>query len=190
MRRNIPIIFSILILFILILYSGCLTPSSEQNTQQDVGLIGISEQAGTSRISFDEAKATLVEYRINALHETANVTTVHYMRSRDVDGSGNASGWIFGVYEGNMAEFLEYDRTGWTTIKNATLPSDAIDLDNVVSPELLFKKNKEIITGKPSAAISERRDIELQRSIYTLTIISGSTLRTLTFNATTGELIS
>jgi hypothetical protein len=111
------------------------------------------------------------------------------MRSRDVDGSGNATGWIFGVYNGPKAEFLIYDRTGWTTIANATLPSEEIVLDNIVSPDFLFKKNKEIISGNPSPTIPERWDIELQRGIYKLTITSGSSNRILSFNATTGALI-
>jgi hypothetical protein len=38
--------------------------------------------------------------------------------------------------------------------------------------------------------IPERRDLELNQDIYTLTITSGNTSRILTFNATTGELIS
>jgi hypothetical protein len=212
MRRNIPTIFSILILLVLILGTGCVTqPPANQTTQHDAGLAQTTVPVDNLRISFEEAKASLVAYRINALNENAlnepgnattlklmrsrvpegsgNVTTVNYMRAKDLDGSGNAIGWIFGVYNGNKAEFLAYDRIGWTTIANATLPSEAIVLDNVVSPDFLFKKNKEMISGNSSPTIPERRDIELQRGIYTLTITSGSTSRTLTFNATTGALI-
>jgi uncharacterized membrane protein YkoI len=47
-----------------------------------------------------------------------------------------------------------------------------------------------VISGNPSLAIPERWDLELQRGIYTLTITSGNSSRTLTFNATTGALIS
>jgi hypothetical protein len=130
-----------------------------------------------------------VKYIRRDLDLSGNATTVNYMRSRDLDLSGNATGWIFGIYTGNKAEFLVYDRTGWTTIANATLPSEAIVLDTIVSPDFLFEKNKEMISGNSSPAIPERRDIELQRGIYTLTITSGSTSRTLTFNATTGALI-
>ena len=213
MRRNIPIIFTILGLLSLILCSACVSqPPANQTTQHDAGLTQTTTvPVDNLRISFEEAKARLADYRINALNENAlnesgnattvklmrsrvpegsgNVTTVNYMRARDLDESGNAIGWIFGVYNGNKAEFLAYDRIGWTTIANATLPSEAIALDTIVSPGFLFKMNKEMISGNPSLAIPERRDIELQRGIYTLTITSGSTSRTLTFNATTGALI-
>jgi hypothetical protein len=190
MRKFIPIIFSILILLVLILGSGCVTESSpSQINPQDIGITQ-TVQADNFRISFEEAKAKLTDYKMNALNEPVNTTTVNYMRSRDVDGSGNATGWIFGVYRGGMAEFLVYDRTGWTTIANATFPSEEIVLDSVVSPDFLFKKNKEMISGNPSPTIPERWDIELQRGIYKLIITSGSTHRTLTFNATTGTLIT
>jgi hypothetical protein len=221
MRINIPIIFALLGLLSLILCSACVSqPPANQTNQHDAGLsqatVPVNSvpvntvQADNIRISFEEAKTKLADYRIyvsyeNALNGSGNViplkymrrdldqsgnaTTVNYMRARDLDGSGKANGWTFGVYNGNKAEFLTYDRTGWTIIASATLPSEAIALDSVISPDLLFKKNKEIISGNSSPIIPERRDIELQRGIYTLTISSGSTSRTLTFNATTGALI-
>ncbi len=73
---------------------------------------------------------------------------------------------------------------------NVTLPSEEIILDTIVTPDNLFSQNKAVISGNPSPAIPERWDLELQRGIYTLTITSGSSTRILTFNATTGALIS
>jgi hypothetical protein len=184
-------IFAILALFVLSLCSACVTqPSPNQTSQQNTGLSQITQKADNSLISFEEAKAKLVEYRLNDLNEPVNAKTVYYMRSKEADGTGNATGWIFGVYNGNKSEFLVYDRTGWTTIANATLPSEEIVLDSVVSPGSLFSQNKAVISGNPSLVIPERRDIELQRGIYKLTITSGSTTRILTFNATTGALIT
>jgi len=54
----------------------------------------------------------------------------------------------------------------------------------------LFVKNKAVILSNPSPTNPERRDLDLIRGIYTLTIVSGSKDRILTFNATTGELIT
>jgi hypothetical protein len=191
MHKSIPIIFAIFALFVFSLCSACVTqPQENQTSQQNTGLSQINIQEDNSPISFEEAKAKLVEYRLNDLNEPVNTNSVYYMRSRDVDGSGNATGWIFGVYNGNQSEFLVYDRTGWTTIANATLTSEEIVLDNVVSPGSLFSQNKAVISGNPSLVIPERRNIELQQGIYKLTITSGSTTRTLTFNATTGALIT
>ena len=189
MHKSIPIIFAILALFILSLCSACVSQKpGDQTSVQNAGLTQI--QSDTPRISFEEAKAKLVDYRSSELREPVNAKTVNYMRSKDVDGSGNATGWIFGVNNGNETMFLVYDRTGWTTIANATLSSEEIVLENVVSPVFLFNKNKEMISGILSPSIPERQDLELQRGIYKLTATSGSKTRILTFNATTGVLIT
>jgi len=191
MHKSIPVIFPVFMLSVMILCSACITQSSpNQTSQQNGGLAQITLPADSTHISFEEAKSKLIEYRLNSLNEPVNAKTVYYLRSREVDGSGNATGWIFGVYNRHEAEFLVYDRTGWTTVANATLPSEEIVLDNVVSPYFLFEKNKEIISRNPSPAIPERRDIELQRGIYKLTITSETTRRILMFNATTGALIT
>jgi len=190
MRTNIPIIFIVLVLSALIFGTGCVSQSSEgQAPRQDTGFTQPSLLAETGRISFDEAKARLTDYRLNVLNEYGNGTRVNYLRSRDVDEYGNATGWIFGVYTGQGAEFLLFDRIGWTTIPNATIPKDEIDLDTIVSPGVLFTKNKAILTGTISPSVPARRDIELQQGLYKLTITSGSTRKTLAFNASTGVLI-
>jgi hypothetical protein len=147
--------------------------------------------ADSSRISFGEAQQNLREYESGLLNESVDGKTVYYMLSRDVDESGNATSWIFGVSHRSGATFLVYDSTGWTTIPwNKTLLSDEIDLDTIISPDILFSQNKAVISGNTSLTIPERWDLELQRGVYTLTITSGSSSRSLTFNATTGALIA
>jgi len=191
MHKSIPIIFAILALFALILCSACVSqPTANQTSQQNIGLSQINIQADNSPISFEEAKAKLAEYRLNNLNEPVNANSVYYMRSKGVDESGNATGWIFGINNGNETEFWIYERTGWTTIANATLPSEEVILDNIVSPGRLFNQNKAVLAGNTSLAIPEQREIELQRGIYKITITSGSASRILTFNATTGALIT
>jgi hypothetical protein len=191
MHKSIPMIFAILALVVVILCSACVSPPpSNETSQQNSGLSQINMQADSSPISFEEAQEKLVEYQINNVNEPVNGKKVYYMRSRDVDGSGNATSWTFGIYNGNETEFLVYDGTGWTTIANATLPSEEIVLDKIVSPGHLFSQNKAVLAGNPSPAIPEQRDIELQRGIYKITITSGSASRILTFNASTGALIT
>ena len=172
MHKSIPMVFAILALVIIIFSCACVSqPPANQTSQQNGGLTQITVPSETTFISYEEAKANLIAYRSYELSDPVNATTVNYLRSRDVDGSGNATGWIFGIYNGPDAEFLVYDRTGWTTIANATLPSEEINLDNVISPGSLFSQNKAVISGDSPPVIPERRDIELQRGIYKLTII-------------------
>jgi len=187
MRRNIPAIFAISALIILILCSACtFLPSGEK---QEGGLTQVTIPVETSRISFAEAQQKLNEYSVDSINETADGKTIYYIVAKDVDESGNATSWVFGINQGAGAKLLVYDRTGWTVFPWSTRIPEKIALDQVVSPETLFAGNKAAITG-PSQTIAERRDLELQQGVYTLTIYSGSTNRILTFNATTGALIT
>ncbi len=71
-----------------------------------------------------------------------------------------------------------------------TLPSEKISLDTIVTPENLLKQNRVAIINNPSTGVPERWDLELQSGTYTLTMTSGTSTRSLTFNATTGALIT
>ena len=188
MRRNIPAIFAISALIVLILCSACtFMPSGEQNSQQEGGLTQVTIPVETLRISFEEAKQKLEEYTIN---QTADARTIYSLVAKDADESGNATSWVFGMNQGAGARLLVYDRTGWTVFPWSTRIPEKIAVDHMVSPNTLFARNKAVIVTNPSQAGSERRDLELQQGIYTLTIYSGSTYRILTFNATTGALIT
>jgi len=189
MRRNIPNIFAILALLSLILCSACVSqPPANQTSQQNVGLVQISERS--PYISFDEAQQNLMDYRPDPTNESTAIKTIYYIHGTNLDVSGNASSWIFGVRHSGGTELLAYDRSGWKTIPwNVSLLSEEIAVDRIVSPGNLFSQNNAVILTNPSTAIPERRDLDLIRGVYTLTITSGSKDRILTFNAATGELI-
>ena len=184
MRRNIPQIFAILLLTILVLCSACVLPGNEKPVV-NVGLSQVTTPEISPYISFEEAKQKFEDYN------GAEKLPVYYIFSRDVDGSGNAESWLFGVRQSTGTELLMYDRTGWKTIPwNASLPSEEIMLNQVVSPGTLFSQNKQVILSSSLQSIPDRRDLVLKQGIYTLTINSGSASRTLMFNATTGVLIT
>ena len=186
MRRNTITIFAILLLSTLVLCSGCVLPGSE-STKQNTGLVQVTNTVETSRISFEEAYQKLEGYKING---TTNGKTIYYIIAKNMDESGNATSWVFGINQGPGAKLLVYDKTGFTTFNWSTHIPEKIALDQIVYPDTLFTRNKAIIVTTPSQTGSERRDLELQQGIYTLTIYSGSTNRILTFNATTGALIT
>jgi len=189
MHKSIPMIFAILALFVLSLCSACVTqPPENQTSQQNTGFSQISE--GSPSISFDVAQQNLRDYRPDPTNESTGIIAIYYIHGTNVDVSGNASSWIFGVRHSGGTELLAYDRSGWITIPwNVSLLSEEIAVDRIVSPGNLFSQNNAVILTNPSMAIPERRDLDLIWGVYTLTITSGSTDRILTFNATTGNLI-
>jgi hypothetical protein len=150
------------------------------------GLSQVVTEEISPYISFEEAKQAFADYA-----GPSGRLPVYYLLSHDVDSAGNASSWLFGVYQGNGTVLLIYDRTGWKINPwNATLPKEEILLDGVVPPGTLFTRNKNSIIPAASPAVPESRDLVLKEGVYTLTIRSGSTSRILTFNAATGGLTS
>ncbi len=117
---------------------------------------------------------------------------IYYILARDVDDSGNAMSWVFGVNNGMGDRLLIYEKSGWTVFPNSnpTLPSEEILVDRIVSPGNLITSNKAIIAKTLSSTIPDRKDLELQEGIYKLNVYSGNTGKVLTFNATTGALIT
>jgi hypothetical protein len=191
MRRNIPTIFALVLLHALILISACIAQlPTNQSSHENQGLVQITTVGEYSRIGFEEARQNLGEYQSASVNEAGNGKKVYFMLGRDLDEWGNATIWIFGVSGINGQEFLVYDRAGWTTIENVALPSEQLFLDAIVTPDNLLKQNRAVIFSNPSSGVPERRDLELQKGVYTLTIVSGSSTKSLTFNATTGALIT
>jgi hypothetical protein len=179
-------------LSVLVLCSACVfSPPAEQKPQQEGGLTQVTVPVETSRISFEAAHQKLKDYRTDSLSGSVNNKIIYYILAKDVDASGNAVSWAFGVNYGMGDRLLIYDKSGWTVFpqSNTTLPSEEIVVDHIISPGNLFTRNKAVILNT-SSSIPERQDLELYQGIYKLTMYSGSTSRILTFNATTGALIA
>jgi len=184
-------IFAILALVVLIVCSACILQApANQTSRQNGGLTQILGPVESPYISFDTARQNLPSYQPDPENTSDFIKTIYYFTGLDVDESGNARSWIFGMGNSNGTEMLAYDQSGVITLPwDAPPGAEEIDIDNIVSPDRLFSQNSPAIFGSPSHTIPERRDLELRRGVYTLTITSGNTSRILNFNATTGELI-
>jgi hypothetical protein len=191
MRKIIPTIFVISALVAFVLCSACVLPFGDQKPQQG-GLTQVTVPVETSRISFEEAYQNLKEYRPDSSPESADGKRMYYILAKDVDDSGNAMSWVFGVNYGTGDRLLIYEKSGWTTFpkSNTTLPSTEISVDRIISPGILITSNKAIIAKTLATTIPDRKDLELQDGIYKLNVYSGNTGKILTFNATTGVLIT
>jgi len=191
MRTDSSSIFAFLMLLGLILGTGCSTPSpagqptSAPTSTQDSGFTRIS--AGSGSFLFDEAYRNLMQYPPEAPNVSSGEMQVYYIHGTDLDLSGNASAWIFGVRYAGETALLSYSGEGWQRIPwNVSLTGDGIDMEKIMTPDRLFSKNSaEIRVSSPQGA-AEQRDLDLARGVYTLTIASAGAERVLTFNATTG----
>ena len=191
MRKIIPTIFVISILVVLVLCCACVLPFGDQKPQQGGGPVQVSVPAESSRISFEVALQNLKKYQMESSTGSENVKRIYYILAKDVDESGDAMSWVFGVNYGSGDRLLIYEKSGWTAFprSNTTLPSDEIVVDQIVSPGTLFTRNKEVLST-PSSAIPEMRDLELQQGNYTLKLYTGNKETIFIFNATTGAVIA
>jgi hypothetical protein len=190
MHKNIPTILVISLLIPLIICCACVSKSStDQTPQQNGGLKQIFGPEESPNINFNMALQDLRGYQPDSTNDSNSIQTIYLIHGTNVDRWGNATSWIFGVRHSAGTEMLAYDRSGWIKIPwNAPQLSEEIDVDRIVSPSRLFNQNDALIQSNPTQTISERRDLDLQGGIYTITITSGSTVRILRFNATTGVL--
>jgi hypothetical protein len=190
MRRNLLTIFVILALITQILCSACVSqPVTNQPSQQDGGITLTTLKTESPSISFEKAYQNIMNYRYNPTNDSSTINTIYTIYGLNIDKYGNATSWVFGVRHSGGTELLAYDQSGLTRIPwNAPPFSSEINVDNIFPPNDLFSQNSAFILSNPYPI--ERQDLELSRGTYTLTIISGAQERVLTFNATTGKLIS
>jgi len=196
-----PLMITIALLFAICLFSGCVSPlgpanqtpqilSPNASPKTDVGVMPIEMSPSAKFISFDEAKGNLKDSDSLSSNQLQKERRILFIQGGNLDESGNAEQWVFGVTKGDINELRVYDRSGWTIIPwNNTISAEEIDLDRVVSPTTIINQSGKQILERSPSAIPAQRDIELKNGTYTFTITSGSTSEILMFNATTGAAI-
>ena len=118
MRKNIRAIFVISTLVFMVLCSACVSPFGDQKKQEG-GLTQVTVTAASSRISFEEAYQNLKDYRVDSSSVSPDNKRIYYILARDVDDSGNAMSWVFGVNYGMGDRLLIYEKSGWTVFPNS-----------------------------------------------------------------------
>ena len=201
MHRYRPLMITIALLFAMCLFSACASPLGSANqTQQapapnvtpniDVGVVSVNMTPAMKFISFAEAKGYFKDSEMLSLNQLQKATRILFIRGGNLDGSGNAERWVFGINKGDINELRVYSSSGWTVIpwKN-TISAEEINLDKVVSPKDLISQNEDQIPDNFPSNVPVQRDIELKNGTYSISISSGSTSEILVFNATTGAAI-
>ena len=110
-----------------------------------------------------------------------------------VDSSGLAGTWVLGMAGGGNTTLLSYSEGEWKSldIPDPNLPDGEVKIDQLLSPQALFKQDYLPITREMTRLnVVEMRELTLDQNTYQVTIQSASDSSTLSFNAMTGELIS
>lgn len=181
--------FVVVLCFCVACVSG---PSAQDQTvvnNTSVTNVGLVQIAGTSPDdSFTlENAASAVAGDYPQLNGSPQETPFYYIRGENVDSSGQAERWVFGVREEKNTTMLVYDRTGIARIpwQKDGLPDQEITVAAILSPAEIMNiahSENQTTTGNP--------DLEISNGVYTVTEPVGSHPREYTINATSGVLIA
>jgi hypothetical protein len=165
-------------------------PTPNASPSVDVGIAPINMTTDQNTVSFYQAKNNLKNSEPLSLNQFQKVTRVLFIQGGNLDESGNAERWVFGINKGDINELRVYDHSGWTILPwNYTISADELNLDQVIPPATLFDENKDQILGSSSSTVPVQRDLELRNGTYTITITSDGTPEIFMYNATTGAAI-
>ncbi len=150
MHKFIPIIFSISALITLILCSACTMLPPENQTSQTGNLSQVSQPVESPYINFDVALNNLPANQLDP--ENATFTkTIYYIVGIDIDESGNARNWIFGVRLSDGTGMLGYDGKSWTTIPwKAPTDLEEIPVDKICFSGTIIQQERGIDSRQSS----------------------------------------
>ncbi|MBN1432575.1 MAG: hypothetical protein JW931_07350 [Methanomicrobiaceae archaeon] len=172
-------------------YRPSLTPTptasipGEQGTEPS-GEIIPNEDGKT----LDQAMEELEIQNSEGLLEAENMTIYQVMGTR-VGIEGNADSWILGARQEGESILYSYDYySGWNKMSwPGPLTEEEVNLETIISPEDLYRKNSAIISEKYRNSGVSYSDLFLKDGVYTVAIRDGSNITELKFKADTGELI-
>lgn len=212
MKKNASMICILLLMGACCIIAGCsYWPSSGSQTDEgksggvNIGFSTDNQTPGAADYTSDIDTDSLytISYPYDPMPETfdelqsVNITRdkqsqdIHilYVSGNRLDASGKAERWTYAVRHLNRTFLVTFDNTGMKiTDWNASLPTDEISFERVISPSDLFLRNRAAIFASADAEITEQRNIMIGNGMYTLTITSPVKSRTLVFDAMTGVL--
>ncbi|RPJ54299.1 MAG: hypothetical protein EHJ95_00475 [Methanobacteriota archaeon] len=165
-------------------------PSTTHAALAGTGISDITPVETSALISLANAHA---EFTVYWTDDRGNNGTpdIYQVNGVNVNADGMASAWICGVRQNGSDELVSFDGSSWKPMTwPVALPAEAIDWDAVISPEDLYAKNQAEITGQMKAQATDVSSLWLKDGRYTVMIGTGHNISSLTFDATTGEMIA
>ena len=192
MRSSVPpAILVLALLSALCLTAACTIPflgdADTSDKPVDVGIGAIDHGVEKSYVSMSTAQSQLQEF-IPGSEMDRGTIPIYYIQGADLDSAGNAARWTFAVNRSTGLVLMVIENQDVTEIPWGSGFSDtSIHTGQVMLPEELFTKNHDVIFSDPAVTVSEQSELDLRDGVYTLTLISGGSMRYLVFNAVTGE---
>jgi len=154
----------------------------------NVGLVPITGTGLHESYTLEEAAdAVTGEYQQNQINGSSQNLPFYYIQGKNMDATGKAERWLFGIREGNSTTMLVYDRTGVARIplQENGLPTQEIDISSILLPADIIK-----IAYPQNQNITGNLELAIAGGEYILTGSSGSQPGEYSINATTGVLIT
>jgi hypothetical protein len=168
---------------------GNRTGDLQTDTDADAGLQTVSGTTQSSLTTFEEALDQLRQ-RLQATPSSSNFT-LHYIRGTDLDVSGRAAHWVFGVRYGNQSVLMYYDAPGWRSVSwEGAAPEKEIVVGSFVSPNSIIMRNRRVLSASDPKQEGRIRRIDLMNGKYTVIIERQGTQQTFVFDAGSGGLIA
>lgn len=160
----------------------------QTGTDADAGLRAVPDTTQSSLTTLGDALDQLRQY-LNATPISSNYT-LHYIRGTDLDFSGRAAHWVFGVRYDNQTVLLYYDNPGWRSVSwEGALPEKEIGEGSFVSLTKFINRNAGILDASDPQREGLIRRMELMNGKYTITMERQGMQQTFVFDAASGELI-
>jgi len=168
--------------------SGNRPADLQPDANADGGLQPVPDTTPSSLTTFEEALDQLRQ-RLQATPSSSNFT-LHYIRGTDLDVSGRAAHWVFGVRYDNQSVLMYYDAPGWRSVSwEGAAPEKEIVADSVVSPSSIIKRNKGVLYASDPQREGLIKRMDLMNGKYTITMERQGTQQTFVFDAGSGVVI-
>jgi hypothetical protein len=160
----------------------------QTETNTDGGLQPVPDTTQSSLTTLGDALNQLRQ-RLQATPSSSNFT-LHYIRGTDLDVSGRAAHWVFGVRYDNRSVLMYYDAPGWRSVSwEGALPEKEIGEGSFVPLTKFINRNAGILYASDPKQEGLIKRLELMNGKYKITIERQGRQQTFVFDAASGELI-
>ena len=167
---------------------GNRTGDVQTDTDADAGLQPVPDTTQSSLTTLEAALDQLSQ-RLQATPSSSNFT-LHYIRGTDLDVSGRAAHWVFGVRYGNQSVLMYFDAPGWRSVSwEGAVPEKEIVADSFVSPSKVINRNAGILYASDPQREGRIKRMDLMNGKYMITMERQGTQQTFVFDAGSGVLI-